>query len=246
MERRTDTKANDGLSKLATPVKALLLCGAISSLLYVGGDILAATRWEGYSYANQAVSELNAIGAPTRPLMLFVFAAYNLLVIAFAAGVWTAAGEMRSLRIAAVMLVVYALVGEVTNLFSPMSLRGTPMAANDVGHIVLTTLEVLSIVAFIALGSGARGRGFRIYSILTIVTLMVAGAVVGGQASHMTAAASSTPWAGILERVNIYGTMLWVLSFGAVLLRARSGREDARAAAVPAVVHAATLQTSVR
>jgi len=47
-------------------VRQLLLgCGALSSLLYVATDVLGGTRYEGYSFSSQAVSELMAIGAPS-------------------------------------------------------------------------------------------------------------------------------------------------------------------------------------
>jgi len=42
--------------------KLLLICGILSSLLYVGTDILAAMLYEGYSYTSQSISELGAIG----------------------------------------------------------------------------------------------------------------------------------------------------------------------------------------
>ena len=38
----------------------LLACGVASSVLYVGTDIAAAIRYQGYSYTSQAVSELMA------------------------------------------------------------------------------------------------------------------------------------------------------------------------------------------
>ncbi|MBE3075015.1 MAG: DUF998 domain-containing protein [Actinobacteria bacterium] len=211
--------------------KVLLMCGIISSVLYIGTDILASMLWQGYSYANQSISELNAIGAPTRPLTLALFSVYGLLVIAFGIGVWASAGEKRSLRVAAIVLVVYAVVGLATNWFSPMNLRGSETSANDVGHIVLTSLEVLSIVLFIAFGSGAAGKGFRIYSIATILVLVAAGAVAGFLATQMTAQAASTPWAGIVERVNIYATMLWILMFSSVLLRGQAAAPPRVAAA---------------
>ncbi len=209
-------------------VSALLFCGILSSILYVAGEVLASVRWESYSYVNQAVSELAALQAPTRPFMLAMFSVYNLLVIAFAVGVWRSAGQKRSLRVAAIMLVVYAVVGEVTQLFSPMQPRGSVTSATDVGHMILTAVEVLSIVLFIAFGSGARGRGFRVYSIASILIIIAAGVTTGALSTHMTAAASSTPWAGAVERINIYGTMLWIAMF-AVVLR-RSNTENAAAA----------------
>jgi multimeric flavodoxin WrbA len=217
MREQTATPSGGRLASSKTIVAVLLACGVLSSLLYVATDVVASLRWVGYSYVDQAVSELNAIGSPTRPLTLALFSVYNLLVIAFAGGVWASAGKKRSVRVAAVMLVVYAVVGAVTNVFSPMHVRGSATAGTDIGHIILTAVEVFSIVLFMAFGSGARAKGFRLYSVATILILIVAGAVVGAQAPHMTAAAASTPWAGILERVNIYGTLMWVLVFAVVL-----------------------------
>ena len=49
--------------------KVLLLCGILSSLVYIAADIFAARRYPGYRYTAQTVSELSAIGAPTRPLL---------------------------------------------------------------------------------------------------------------------------------------------------------------------------------
>ncbi len=212
----TGVRGNGRGSKV---VDALLVCGIVSSVLYLAGDVLAALQWQGYSYVNQAVSELAAVGAPTRSFLLVVFSVYNLLVIAFAVGVWRSAGQKRSLRVASIMLVVYAVVGEVTQLFSPMNPRGSQMAANDVGHILLTAVEVLSIILFIAFGSTARGKAFRIYSIASIVVIIAAGVLTGVLSTNMTAEAASTPWAGLIERVNIYGTMLWIAMLGVVLRR---------------------------
>src|SRR5215203_1953205 len=48
--------------------KILLVCGIVSSLLYVAMNVFVPMRWEGYSSASQTVSELSAIGASTRPL----------------------------------------------------------------------------------------------------------------------------------------------------------------------------------
>jgi len=220
MRKNARTQEQDDTVRGRRTIRGLLLCGILSSVLYVVGDVLAARMWDGYSYANQAVSELAGLGAPTRPFMLGLFTVYNVLVVVFAAGVWRAAHRDRALRATAIAFVVYAVVGELTQLFSPMTGRGAQMAANDVGHIVLTAVEVLSIILFIALGSGAGGRGFRAYSVASILVIIAAGVLTGYVSTGMTADAASTPWAGLLERVNIYGTMLWIGVFAAVLRRA--------------------------
>jgi len=55
--------------------RALLACGGISAFVYVAADAVAALSWEGYSYLDQTVSELFAIGAPTRFIILPAFTA---------------------------------------------------------------------------------------------------------------------------------------------------------------------------
>ncbi len=69
--------------------KLLLVCGVLSSLLY--GVMIGAIRFEGYSRTSRTVSELSAIGAPTRPLWMLLGSVYDALVIAFGLGVWVSA-----------------------------------------------------------------------------------------------------------------------------------------------------------
>ena len=69
-------------------IKVLLVCGIMSSLLYIATDIIAATMlYPGYSYTSQQVSELSAIGAPTKSLWIAMSSVWSPLVIAFCIGV---------------------------------------------------------------------------------------------------------------------------------------------------------------
>jgi hypothetical protein len=210
--------------------KVLLVCGVLSSLLYVGVDILASMQWEGYSYVSQAFSELTAIEAPTRPLMVFGNAIpYSLLVMAFAVGVWASAGRKRALRIVAGLLVAYAVAGIVGGVIFPMHSRGqTTMTLTDTLHIVATMAGVLSMLLFIGFGAAAFGKWFRLYSIGTILLLILGGTLAGMDGSRL-AAGLPTPWMGVTERINIYACMLWVVVLAVALLRNRSdslGLED--------------------
>ena len=51
-------------------LKALLICGILSSLLYFAINIIVPMQYPGYNSASQVPSELSAIGAPTRILWL--------------------------------------------------------------------------------------------------------------------------------------------------------------------------------
>jgi hypothetical protein len=89
----------------------LLVGGVLSSLLYlIGIDVIAALRYPDYHhYADQMVSELFAIGAPTRTLMVSLSIPYNFLVFAVALGVWVSASRKRATRFTAAALVGYGL-----------------------------------------------------------------------------------------------------------------------------------------
>src|SRR3712207_69589 len=106
--------------------KLLLGCGIVSSVLYVAADVIATRRYAGYSYADYTISELLAVGAPTRPLMVaLVGIPYNLLVAALAVGIWTSPGRTRAARLTAALLAGYAAAGMVGGVVFPTVPRGT-------------------------------------------------------------------------------------------------------------------------
>jgi hypothetical protein len=200
--------------------KVLLGCGILSSLLYVTINLLGAMRWEGYSSTSQTVSELIAIDAPTRPLVVPLFVTYALLVYAFGVGVWQSASREHALRFAAVGLVGKEVLGLVVTLFFPMHLRGVEGTLTDAMHAMLTGVGVLFILLALGFGAAAFGKRFRLYSIATILMLVVGGVLTGLDAPRL-ATNLPTPWMGFWERINIFGYMLWVVVLAIALLRDR-------------------------
>ena len=92
-------------------VRISLLCGIASSLLYVAMNAFVPMLWEGYSSASQTVSELSAIGAPTRSTWVPLGIVYSLLAAAFGWGVLQSAGQIRTLRVVGWLIVANALLG---------------------------------------------------------------------------------------------------------------------------------------
>ncbi|HLZ22458.1 MAG TPA: DUF998 domain-containing protein [Ktedonobacterales bacterium] len=209
--------------------KVLLACGILASLLYVAATILGAMQWNGgYDWTTRQVSELFALDAPSRPLVATAFLAYGVLMIPFGVGVWLSAGHKRALRIVGGLLIGYAAVGLPGPLFFSMHtmVRGggaQGMAQSDVLHIILTAVLVLLILLSIGFGATAFGTSFRLYSIVTLLIVVVFGALAGLQGGQM-AANLPTPWMGVEERLNIFGYMLWVVVLAVGLLRAQGAR----------------------
>lgn len=197
--------------------KGLLFCGIFSSLLYVAIDMFAGMRYEGYSFLDQAISELSAIGAPTKPLWVAMTFLYCPLLIAFGIGVWISSSRKYYLRFTGILLAIWGFLGYVW-LFFPMHMRGAIGSTTDTMHLVLSGVTVFLITLFIAFGSGAQGKLFRLYSILTIMVMLVFGALVSNQAPRV-AAQLPTPWMGAMKRVSVYSPMLWVLVLSIILLK---------------------------
>jgi Protein of unknown function (DUF998) len=203
--------------------KILLTCGIVSSVWYVVTDVIGTLRYPGYSYADQWFSELTAQGAPTRDFMVALNGIpYTLLVGAFAEGVRTSAAPKRAARITAAMLLLYAAFGFAGGVLFPMKPREALAAGEgtlrNTMHIPATAVMSLFIVLAVGFGSTLLGKRFQYYSYATIAILLVFGALTSLQAGRI-ATNEPTPWAGIEERMNSYGIMLWVAVLAVGLLR---------------------------
>ena len=187
--------------------RALLVVGIFYSVLYVTADILGSVRWEGYSYTSQAISELVAIGSPVKTLVGSLFILVGVLLVVFAVGVWRFAVKP-VLRVTAGLLAGIALIGFAWSFF-PIHLRGAERTLTDSVHNAFAALVVVLILLAIGFGANAFGRRFRTYSIMTIVTLIVFGLLSFLYVPRIEAQLP-TPGFGIVERINVYGYLLWV------------------------------------
>jgi hypothetical protein len=199
--------------------RLLLLCGVLSSLFYVAMNVVVPMQWKGYSCFSQVVSELSAIGAPTRTLWIALSVPYDLLLIGFGWGIWRSARGSRSLRIVALAMLID---GVLSLAWPPMHLREALAAGggtlSDTLHNAFTM--VWAALALLAMGFAATALGmrFRFYSIVTMIVLVGFGALTGLYGPDISANLP-TPWVGVWERVNIGAYMLWVVVLAGALLR---------------------------
>jgi hypothetical protein len=153
---------------------------------------------------------------------------YTVLVSAFGDGVWKSAGGNRAVRIVGGLILGYASLGLLWP-FAPMHQREVPAAGgatwSDTGHVVLGAVTVFLMFLAIGFGAAAFGKRFRLYSIATIVVLLVFGGLTSLEAPRLQANLP-TPWIGLWERVNISVFLLWVVMLGAVLWRPESAHGE--------------------
>jgi hypothetical protein len=201
--------------------KTWLACGIASTLLYIAMNVVVPMQWAAYDSASQTVSELSAIGAPTRPLWVVLGVIYTLLVMAFGWGVRMTAGKDRRLSVAGALIAAYGALGVVWP-FAPMHLREALAAGggtfSDTLHIALGVATEIIYLLALGFAAAALGRAFRFYSIATFVALLTFAVPVFREAPRL-GANLPTPLIGVWERINIGVFLLWVMVLAIALLR---------------------------
>ncbi len=211
--------------------RILLACGILAFLLYVTTDVLGGLRYDGYSFTSQTISELGAIGAPSKSFVDPLFIAYGVLALAFGIGVFgEAAGRSRALRITGALLIGSAAVGiagsSLFSTFFSMDQRGAGSLTGDLPHIILAGVLVLLQLLAIGFAAFALGGRFRAYSLATLMTVIVLTAMTVPFASRL-AAGQATPGLGIIERIDVYALVLWMAVLAIALLRRPRHRQTA-------------------
>lgn len=212
--------------------KALLACGILSTFWYLMINILVPMQYPGYSSVTKTVSELSAIGAPTRMVWVLVATIYPILLATFGWGVLRVAGKSRRLHAMGVLLIFYAVV----NIYwPPMHMREVIAAGggtiSDTLHIVWAMVTLVFNILMMVLGAMAMGRSFRIYTIVTFLVFIVFGILIGMESPGISENLP-TPFIGVWERINIAAFMIWIVVLAVLLLRSENLNEREAGVAV--------------
>lgn len=198
----------------------LLSCGIAAPLLYVATDVLLAMRWEGYSYRDQTISELNAIGAPTRTLSIVLGIVGYAFLVAFGVGLWRSAAANRRLRTAGGGLIALGVLAWFGVPFFAMHVREAEETLSDALHVAQLAVAGPLLLVIIGFGAAAFGWRFRLYSVATVLVFLAFGAWSGTYGADV-ANDLETPWVGVVERISVFSYQLWIGVFAiAVLARA--------------------------
>lgn len=200
-------------------LKVLLLCGIIAPLLKIGTDVLAGTVWEGYDFTSRSISDLSAIGAPTRLLVVPFDLTADALLVVFAFGVWALADRNRSLRVTAGMIfgnAAFLLIGG----FFPFHLDEDLSASANTVNTIVIGVSVLFLLLAIGFGAAAFRNWFRFFSIGIFLIFLVEDVwatrhtpfVLGGQRG---------PLVGVQERTMLFSYLIWLVVLAIVLLRTK-------------------------
>jgi uncharacterized protein DUF998 len=231
---RAPTKSRASVEQWRKP---LMTCGILAAVLYIAMTLFVGMLWDGYSAANHTISELSAIGAPTRSLWIALATAYTALMMAFGGTVWRAAPN-RPLRAVGALLFTQALFGV---FWPPMHQRAVLAAGGgtltDTLHIVWTIVTSLFFMAALGFGAASFGKRFRLYSLATMAVVFACGMWTGTYAPAIQANLP-TPSVGVWERIDTNAFMLWIAVLATVILRSGTAEERNIAGEMTHVSHA--------
>jgi hypothetical protein len=195
---------------LSAAQKVLLACGILASLLKVGTDILAGMMWKGYDFISQSMSQLSALGAQTRPLVLPLDLTYDLLMIAFGVGLWQLAGQNLLMRIMAGLIIGNVVITFVVSSFFPMRTGQNLSPSANTINVVLMATSVIFFLLAMGLGAAAYRNWFRYYSAGTLLTYIVLG-IMRFLVPPQATAGLPVSTVGAQERTMTIGYLLWVV-----------------------------------
>jgi hypothetical membrane protein len=209
--------------------KVLLICGILSPVLYAVSDVLAGIQWESYSFRDQTISELGAIGAPSRLLFTVLLLVVYGLMVAFGVGIWKTAGGNRRLKVAGGLLAGLGVMALTAGQFASMRLRGTEQGLAGAMHLVEGMVAMLMTFTAMGIAATTFGTRFRRYTIATIVLALGFGAWALSEAPRIEQGLA-TPWVGVKERIFWYGYQSWFIVLALTLLRSRPNAGGGRQA----------------
>ncbi|HVZ32542.1 MAG TPA: DUF998 domain-containing protein [Polyangiaceae bacterium] len=209
-------------------VRLLLLCGVASPALYATADAIAGSSWHGYSFRDQTISELGALGAPSRAVFAVLLVPVYALLLAFGVGIWRSAEGRREIHALGALVMGFATVALTFGQFVPMHMRGVPQGLIGTLHLVEGGLVMLILLIAMIVAALSLGKGFRDYTLATILVVLAFGAWSAAEASRIELGLA-TPWVGVKERIFWYAYQVWFAVLALVLFgQRREGRSSQR------------------
>jgi len=192
--------------------KALLACGALAGLVYIGWNELAALQWQGYSPVSNAISELHLTGSPSKWLLDPWEIVYNALFVAFGIGVWRSAQGSRALRVVGGLQILAGATLPLWMLFGEASLAA---------HVKLSVIGISTMLGSMASSAVAFRGWFRPYSLISMAAVVTLFGLALSYVPEVNAG-HPTPFMGLDERIAVGAYFLWLFVLVALLWRRRA------------------------
>jgi hypothetical protein len=188
-------------------IQALALCGILSPIIYVVTVAIGGILDPSYSQIGKTVSELVQRGAPNRDLLNALLVVYNILIIPFAVGLYFGMKKGWIRGLVSTALILTGLLGFAVTVFFPLDANGQTVTFTGMMHLVVVGLVVPCTFVFMlgfwnSARKDVRWGKLALFSIAVFVVTLVSGVA--------TAAFVNSDFRGLLERITIGSTLLWI------------------------------------
>lgn len=192
--------------------------GFAAPLLYLATVVLGSAITPGHSHLGNMISELTMASAPYRWPLATLFVLYNLLVIAFAAGLAGVVPASRGVSVGRILLVVIAFAGVGMVTLFPTDRPTDPLTSTGWVHVVLAAIASFGTMAAVLAFALAFRRLPAWRPFVGVSVACLAGIFLSGLWTASAAAALS-PLMGLAERLTIGIFMVWLFAFTVTLSR---------------------------
>lgn len=200
--------------------ESLFYAGILGPLLFLLNDIIGNIITPDYSFLINAVSELTQAGSENVLLLSSLFLLSAIMTIVFGIGLLKTfkGGRSRLLTIGSIIIIITASFNALTGTIFPMDPFGAEMTFAGMMHIALVGLSAVMVMVMIVMfGIGLdrekKWKSFKIYSIITVIVMIAAGAMTPVLMDN------NIPLLGLFERIVIYTYLLWFSLLAIKLIR---------------------------
>lgn len=188
-------------------IRVFALCGILSPIIYVITVAVGGFLDPTYSHIGKTVSELVQIGAPNRDLLNILLVVYNILIIPFAFGLYYSLKKGLTRSLIVIALVLTGILGTAVTVFFPLDANGASVSFTGTMHLVVVGLVVpCTFVFMLGFWNSVRNDDhwgkLGLFSIAVFVLTLISGIA--------TAAFVHSDYRGLLERITIGSTLLWL------------------------------------
>lgn len=194
------------------------ICGIVSLLSYTAMVVFSPLAYPGYNWMSMAVSELSAVGAPSKELAGQLNALFGpcALVSVMAVCVAVAGRKTKMFRVGIYLFAAMEWCCNVGYECFPWTSKGNAFSFQNIMHIVVTgAVVVLSIVSLTVIAIGAKKDNQKTIEIWAIISLaaMLGGAAGTGVLPQMVF--------GIAERISTFSVVVFNAILGMELFRGK-------------------------
>ncbi|MFX1566887.1 MAG: DUF998 domain-containing protein [Promethearchaeota archaeon] len=201
-------------------MKKLYLGGIIGPIVFLLNDIIGTIITPGYSQVIHAVSELTQAGAENAVLLssLFLIAAIGLIIFGIGLVAHYNFKTSKAIFLGGIFIISLGILSALTGTIFPMDPFGEDATFAGNMHQYLTYVNIaLIVLAIPMIGIGLykekQWKLFIIYSIITVITMVICGVLTG------VLTANNIEMLGLFERITIYAYQTWILILAVLLIK---------------------------